>query len=213
MVNVVVAEPNETLRTGIISVIAETGRYRIVSEAHSRAELVAALRLGRCDLVLLEPRIGGATGETFIRQLRQIAPEAAILGFSDLNEIKFGARLLRAGLKGFLNKSCEKSELLAAIDQVSCGRAYITAALAEELALGLGSATGEQPHERLSARELDVFCRLVRGERIGAIAGTLYLSPKTVSTHKLRIFQKMGVSNLSELVRYALANNLAEQCD
>lgn len=212
MLNVFVAEPNETLRAGIISVISKESAYRVIGEASSRGELMSQLRLASTDVLILEPRMGGATGEGLISQIKGVCPDIAILAFSDMDEIRFGVRLLRAGLKGFLSKSAGRDELINALDRIASGRPHISSVLAEGIALGLSVKDEEKPHTTLSERELDVFCRLVRGERVGAIASTLFLSPKTISTHKQRIFQKMGVSNLSELVRYALVNDIADRC-
>lgn len=212
MLNVFIAEPNETLRAGIISVISKESAYRVIGEASSRGELMSQLRLASTDVLILEPRMGGATGEGLISQIKGVCPDIAILAFSDMDEIRFGVRLLRAGLKGFLSKSAGRDELINALDRIASGRPHISSVLAEGIALGLSVKDEEKPHTTLSERELDVFCRLVRGERVGAIASTLFLSPKTISTHKQRIFQKMGVSNLSELVRYALVNDIADRC-
>lgn len=208
MMNVLVAEPNEMLRAGIKSIVDSSGRFRVIGEASSRSELLTALSGGRIDVLLLEPKLGGSTGEGLIRQVEALAPRVAILGVSDLDEVRFGARLIRAGLKGLLKKKCEKDELLRAIDHVCSGRIHISAALAEGLAMGLRSTMDEQPHQKLTERELDVFHRLVRGEKINAIANTLYLSPKTVSTHKVRILRKLSLSSLSELIQYALEHGL-----
>ena len=206
MTTVFIAEPNETFRTGIRAVLDGSKQYVVAGVASTRTELLSELRNCRVDVLLLEPRMGGATGESLIRQIMELPSSAIILGISDLDEEKYGVRLLRAGLKGFLRKDCGKDELLSAIEHVSSGHIYISMTLAERLVAALSPIERVLPHHCLSERELDVFHRLLHGDKINRIARDLLLSPKTISTHKVRVFQKIGVSNLSELIRYALAH-------
>ncbi|MCC2963069.1 response regulator transcription factor [Massilia sp. IC2-278] len=208
MTTVFIADPNDTLRAGIRAILDRSDKYKVVGEASSRFQLLNALKNCRADVLLLEPKMGGATGETLIRQIAELAASTIILGISDLDEKKYGVRVLRAGLKGFLRKDCEKDELLSAIEQVSTGHLHISMALAERLVAALSPFERVLPHHRLSERELDVFYRLLHGDKINQIARDLLLSPKTISTHKVRVFQKIGVSNLSELIRYALAHGI-----
>lgn len=208
MSNVFIADENETMRRGIKSVLGSCLGLRVIGEADCRGAVISELRLGRVDVLVLDPKLGGSTGEGFIRQIKAVAPATEILGFSDLDEVRYGARILRAGLKGFIGKDCGKQEFIEAVNQVSSGRPHISIRLAEALALALSDRAVEQRHERLSERELNVFNQLIGGERVSEIAESLNLSPKTVSTHKLRIMQKLGVANTSELIQYALAHNL-----
>jgi len=208
MTTVFIAEPNETFRTGIRAVLDGSKQYVVAGVASTRTELLSELRNCRVDVLLLEPRMGGATGEGLIRQIMELPSSAIILGISDLDEEKYGVRLLRAGLKGFLRKDCGKDELLSAIEHVSSGHIYISMTLAERLVAALSPIERVLPHHCLSERELDVFHRLFHGDKINRIACDLLLSPKTISTHKVRVFQKIGVSNLSELIRYALAHGI-----
>jgi len=208
MTTVFIAEPNETFRTGIRAVLDGSKQYVVAGVASTRTELLSELRNCRVDVLLLEPRMGGATGESLIRQIMELPSSAIILGISDLDEEKYGVRLLRAGLKGFLRKDCGKDELLSAIEHVSSGHIYISMTLAERLVAALSPIERVLPHHCLSERELDVFHRLLHGDKINRIACDLLLSPKTISTHKVRVFQKIGVSNLSELIRYALAHGI-----
>lgn len=208
MTTVFIADPNETFRTGIKAILDSSKKYVVAGDASSRAELLSELRNRRVDVLLLEPKMGGATGESLIRQIMELPSSASILGISDLDEKKYGVRLLRAGLKGFLRKTCGKDELLSAIEFVSSGHIYISMTLAERLVAVLSPIERVLPHHCLSERELDVFHRLLHGDKINRIARDLLLSPKTISTHKVRIFQKIGVSNLSELIRYALAHGI-----
>jgi len=208
MNTVLVADSNDALRAGVKAILDCSGKYRVVGEARNRTQLIQKIKNFPVDILLLEPKIGGATGETLIRQVSAIAPSTIMLGLSDLDEKKFGPRVVRAGLRGFVRKNCEKEELLSAIDHVSSGHLHLSVLLAESLVSSLTHVEQAPPHQRLSERELDVFHRLMQGEKVGRIAEKLQLSPKTISTHKLRVYQKLGVTTLSELVQYALVHGM-----
>lgn len=209
MDTVLIADSNDALRAGVKAVLDSSDKYMVVGEARNRAQLIQKIKKCHVDILLLEPTIGGATGEMLIRQVSAIAPSTIMLGLSDLDERKFGPRVVRAGLRGFIKKNCGKEELLSAIDQVSSGHLHLSVALAESLVSSLIHVEQVPPHHRLSERELDVFHRLLRGEKVSRIAHTLQLSPKTISTHKFRVYQKLGVATLSELVQYALAHGVS----
>jgi two-component system invasion response regulator UvrY len=117
---------------------------------------------------------------------------------------------LRQGAAGYLNKDCEPEEICTAIRTVALGRKYITPAVAELLARNLGPDADRLPHEKLSERELQVFVRLAQGETIGAIAESLSLSVKTVSTFRSRVMEKLGLQSNSDLTYYALKNGLIQ---
>ncbi|HXD04836.1 MAG TPA: response regulator transcription factor, partial [Burkholderiaceae bacterium] len=116
--------------------------------------------------------------------------------------------LLRQGAAGYLNKECDPMEIVSAVRTLARGRRYITPAVAELLAAHLGAGADKPVHEQLSEREFQVFLRLAQGETIGAIAQSLSLSVKTVSTYRTRVMEKMQLSSNSDLTYYALKNGL-----
>ena len=119
-------------------------------------------------------------------------------------------RAFKAGASGYLTKDSASDQLVAAIRKIAAGGVYISAAAAEQLAMGAMDAPGELPHRSLSDREFEVFRLLVAGTSITDIADGLHLSVKTVSTHKTRILQKMNMASTAELVRYAVENKLVD---
>ena len=107
----------------------------------------------------------------------------------------------RAGLKGFVKKSCTKEELVYAVHRTLSGKTYICAELSEIMLFGNNGMRENSPHAILTEREMDICTRLAHGERVCEIAPMLMLSAKTVSTHKSRAFEKMKISGVAELVR------------
>jgi DNA-binding NarL/FixJ family response regulator len=122
-------------------------------------------------------------------------------------EQQYAARALKAGASGYLTKDSAAEQLVGAIRKVAAGGVHISEAAAAYL---IGTVTGSDapPHTRLSDREYEVFRLLVNGEGPTDIADKLHLSVKTVSTHKTRILEKMGMQSTAELVRYAVEKKL-----
>jgi DNA-binding NarL/FixJ family response regulator len=138
-------------------------------------------------------------------------PRLRILVLSMHQEMQYAVRAIKSGASGYLTKESAPALLEQAIRKIAAGGAYISAEVAEQLALGAMPGGGESlPHESLSDREFQVFRLLVAGEAVTDIAGKLNLSVKTVSTHKANLMQKLGLSNATELVRYALKHGLAD---
>ena len=125
-------------------------------------------------------------------------------------EHQYAVRSIRAGASGYLTKESAALELVAAIRKVAGGGAYISAEVAEQLALASMPRAEGPPHTLLSDREYQVFRRLVAGAAVTQIAGDLNLSVKTVSTHKARLMEKLGVGNQAELIHYALKHRLSD---
>ena len=125
--------------------------------------------------------------------------------------VSYATSLMRFGASGYLNKECPPEEIVEAIRVVARGRRYISPAVAELLAdNALGGGDDKPPHEQLSEREMQVFLRLARGETIGAMAESMFLSVKTVSTYRSRVLQKLKLASNSELTYYALKNGLIQ---
>jgi DNA-binding NarL/FixJ family response regulator len=115
---------------------------------------------------------------------------------------------LRAGAGGYVQKDATADQILEAIERVASGRRWVSDAVAEQLVNKVANPTERRPHERLSARELEVFRRLAIGETVTAIAKTMSLSVKTISTYRARILEKTGFQTNADIVAYAIRNNL-----
>lgn len=153
----------------------------------------------------------GKSGVELIKQVKAEKPKLRILILTMHEEHQYAVRAIRAGASGYLTKEGASSQLVTAIRKVASGGAYISAEVAEQLALNaMPDATGPL-HERLSDREFQVFRMIAEGKSVSEIAERLNLSVKTVSTHKANLLQKMNMTTQGELIRYALENNLVEK--
>jgi DNA-binding NarL/FixJ family response regulator len=129
-------------------------------------------------------------------------------------EAQYAVRAIRAGASGYLTKDSATEQLVAAIRRIAAGGAYVSPETAERLALDFNRPAEEAaPHTRLSDREFQVFQHIVVGKSVTEIADALVLSVKTISTHKARIMEKMGLDNEAALVRYAVRHKLVDDRD
>jgi DNA-binding NarL/FixJ family response regulator len=212
MLRILLADKNSTVRVGVRSTLRKGKVCVAVDEVEDRTQLMENLRSRDYEVLMIDPVLAGGTGESLIRQARAIAPKSNILVFTSMDELIYGARVVRSGAKGYLMKSCSTEELTTAVTQVGQGRMHISPLLSEEIANHLYHGESGKLHDRLTERELQVFSLLVCGKRISEAAQQLHLSVKTVSTHKIRIMQKLGISNLSEMIQYAISQGLMESC-
>jgi len=209
MIRVLMADDHGIVREGLKQLFALSQDIVVVHEAVSGGEVLAALRAGGVDLILLDMTMPGISGVNLITRLRAHAPCPPILVLSMHNEIQIARRALAAGVAGYLTKDSDPATLMAAIRKVAAGGRFIDPALAEKMVFDSGN-TELPPHDVLSEREYDVLRLLVHGMGVNQIADELKISNKTVSTHKARLMQKMDFHNNAELVRYAVAHGLVE---
>jgi DNA-binding NarL/FixJ family response regulator len=214
MTRILIADDHALVRDGLRRIIESTPGLEVAGEVTDGDEVVAKVRAGGFDVLLLDMSMPGKSGLDLIRHVKSIAPELRTLVLSMHAEEQYALRAIRTGAAGYLTKDSAPGQLVAAIQKVAAGGTYISGAVAEQLALGLSPAgAGDVPHKLLSDREHEVFLALVSGESVSAIAERIHLSVKTVSTHKSRILEKMRMTSLAELVRYAVAHRLIEDPD
>ena len=163
----------------------------MAGEAKDGHEVLAAVRAGGFEVLLLDLSMPGRSGIELVRQVKAERPELRVLVLSMHDEQQYAVRAIRAGASGYLTKDAAPTQLVAALRKIAAGGLFITPAVAEALAIGLQAPDEELPHKRLSDREHEVFLLLAAGESVTAIAERLHLSVKTVSTHKTHIHEKL----------------------
>ncbi len=213
MIRLVIADDHTIVREGLRQLLGGAGGFDIVGEARDGAETMQRVRELDFDVLLLDMSMPGRAGMDLIRQVRAERPRVRILVLSMHQEHQYAIRAIRAGASGYLTKESAARELATALRKVASGGAYITPEVAEQLALGAMPSSDALPHTTLSDREFQVLRMLVSGKSVSDIAGALTLSVKTVSTHKARLMQKLGVSNTSEMFRYAIQHRLVDDVE
>lgn len=213
MIKVFIADDHEFIRAGIKSILATTSDIEVIGEGTTGHDVLQALRESTPDALVLDLSMPGLSGLELIKRIKTEWPKQKILVLTMHTNKQYAVRAIRAGATGFLSKAIASEELVTALRKIVAGRAYISAEIAEELALSQQPDSDVARHTLLSDREYHVFELLVSGKAVGEIADSLNLSVKTVSTHKARILEKMAMGSTAELVRYAVANELAVGTD
>ena len=196
------------VREGLRRVLEGCGEGWSVVEAASGFQALECLREQLVGLVVTDLSMPGMNGLELIRRIRAEFAKLPILVLSMHAEEQYALRAFKSGANGYVTKDSAAAELVAAVRKVAAGGAYVTSTLAERVVQQLSGTLGVPSHAHLSDRELDVLRRIVAGQRLTQIAQALHLSVKTVSTHKTRIQEKLGLPNLAALVRYGLENEL-----
>ena len=208
MIRILLADDHPVVRAGLRQILAAAPDMAVVGEAADGPAVIEQVAAARPDVVLLDVTMPGAAFVTLLRNLKRNHPHIALLVLSVHPEDQYAVRAFRAGASGYLSKERSPELLIAAIRRVAQGGRYVPESVAEQLVARLGSNGGAERHEALSDREYEVLCLFGAGKTIKQIAADLGLSPKTVSTFRARILQKMGLRTTAELVRYAVEHTL-----
>jgi len=210
---VLIADDHAIVREGLKRILAADPAFTVAGEAKDGHEVLAAVRAGGFEVLLLDLSMPGRSGIELIGQVKVERPELRVLVLSMHGEQQYAVRAIRAGAAGYLTKDAAPTQLVEALRKIAAGGLFITPAVAEAIAIGLQTPGEELPHKRLSDREHEVFLLLAAGQSVTAIAERLHLSVKTVSTHKTHIHEKLGLGSLAELVRYAVTHRLLDSPD
>ena len=207
-IRILIADDHAVVRRGLNHIFAMSPDIVIAAEAVDGEDVREKLRAVQVDVVLMDVSMPGTDAVELVKRVKAEHPQVAVLVHSMHAEGAVASRMLKAGASGYITKDSEPEQLVRALRKVASGGRYIGAELAESLAFGDGAA--KAPHELLSDRESQVFLQLASGKSLKAIARDLDLSPKTASTYKTRVMQKLKVASDAELVRYAIAHQLVK---
>lgn len=205
MIRLLIADDHAIVRSGLKQLFSLTQDIEVVSEATSGAEVLERLRQGPIDLLLMDLNMPGINGADLVGRIKAHQPGLPILVFSMHNEPEIAARMLKAGVGGYITKDCDPEILLVAVRKVAARGNYIDPIIASQMVF---SDTDRRSENRLTERELTVLRLLTQGVSVKEIGDQLAISGKTVSTHKSRLMEKLAVSSMADLMRYALTHDL-----
>ena len=209
MIRVLVADDHTIVREGLKQILAKSGDLAVAGEAANGNDTLKMVREQEWDVLVTDMSMPGRNGLELIKLVKAARPKLPVLVLSMYGEEQFAVRAIRAGASGYLNKESASDQLVNAIRKIAGGGVFVSPAVAEALLRNVRDGSSKLPHEQLSDRELQVLQLIAAGNSLNAIAAQLNLSPKTVSTHKTRLLEKMHMSNQAELIRYALQHRLA----
>lgn len=204
---VLIGDDHRIVREGLKQVLADAPDVQVVAEAQTGLEVlqrVADLQ-GRdgLDLVLLDIALPGMDGLDVLQTIKREHPKLPVLMLSTYPEKQYAVRCIKLGASGYLNKSADPDDMLAAVRKVAAGGVYLTPTTAEALAAAVGQRSAQGGPEALSHREHQVYRLLTQGLTVSEIGAQLGLAPNTVSTYRVRILEKTGTKNDVELALYA----------
>lgn len=207
---ILLADDHHLFRDGLKKIISERIPNAKFGEATNYGELIEQVVKSKWDVVILDLNMPGRSGFEALLELTQIKTDLKILIVSMYPENQFAARSIKAGALGYLTKGTTPDELIIAIKTIANGELYFTPEVTKVVTRELRSEQ-KLKISSLSNREFQVFLMLARGESVSGIAKKFSLSPKTISTYKKRIFEKLELESLADLTKLALQHNLIDK--
>jgi DNA-binding NarL/FixJ family response regulator len=208
MIRVLIADDHALMRAGLRGLLEQERDITIVGEASDGRELLAMLPGASVDVVLLDIGMPGPGALEILRQIGDLRSDVRVLIVSMYPEDDVAVRAIEAGAAGYLTKTQSPDELVHAVKRIYAGRKYVSDELSDRLASALQSRARNGDRRRLSPREHQILTLLGNGRTPKEIAALLSVSPKTVSTHRSRMLQKLGLRTNADLVRYVIENRL-----
>ena len=207
---VMLVDDHHLVCIGLKTMITAQPDLSVVAEATSGKEALEQLSTVPIDVLLLDLQLSDMSGLDVLSQVRSHYPLTKVLVHSAYPAAQVGFNVLRGGARGFISKGAAPTELMRALRTVARGGRYVGPELTAQLIDGIGGDATAPLHGSLSERELQVFCKIAKGEKVSQVAAQLGLSVKTVSTYRRRILDKMSMKNSADITGYAMRNNLIE---
>lgn len=199
-------DDHELVRTGVRRLLEDNPDLEIVGEACSGEEAISLVKGLAPDVVLMDLNMPGIGGLEATKKLKHLTPNIRIIIVTMVDDTLFPQRLLKAGASGYLTKGAKTDEIMQAIRSVMVNKRYISPDLALRMATSVDD--DKSPFDDLSERELQVLMMLLEGQRVTEISNSLFLSPKTISTYRARLHEKLDVKTDIELTRLAIEHGI-----
>ena len=210
---ILIGDDHRIVREGIKQVLADAPEIEVVAEADTGPGILSQVELLQSQnglggarglhAVLLDIALPGRDGMDVLQALKKSWPQLPVLMLSTYPEKQYAVRCIKLGASGYLNKSANPDDMIAAVRKVASGGMYVSSATAEALASAVAPASGKQGLDALSHREYQVYRLLTAGKSVSEIGAQLELAGNTVSTYRARILEKTGTRNDVELALYA----------
>ena len=209
MARIIIAEDHEVVREGLSRILTASG-HEVVAELGSGLEVPEAVERVQPDVVLLDLGLPGLHGLDVLHQLRSRNKDTKVLVLSAESRDDFVIGALKSGARGYLLKSCSAKELVAAVSAIAKGGHYVATELSDALVRRIGGDAdgGMDPYDALTDREREVFHAMSEGLSNAAVGERLFISPRTVETHRARILKQLGLKSATDVVLYALRRGI-----
>ncbi len=210
MINIMIADDHILIREGLKKLCEMEADLNVVCDTDDPYKVTEMIIKNDLDLLLLDLNLPGKSGLEVLKEIKIIKPELKVLILSVHPEERYAMRTLKSGASGYISKDCAPQDLLYAIRQIAQGKKYISAGLAEQLALDLGSERTPKNHELLSDREFQVLRLISEGKSQHEISDILLIGVSTVNTYRSRILEKLNLKSNADIIYYAIENKLVD---
>ncbi len=211
MYKVLIVDDHELVRTGLRLILEDHKDIDVIGEAGCGEDAVRLADSLHPDLVLMDINMPGIGGIEATRRIRQRHPEIQVIAVTVHSDAPFPGKLHEAGAIGYLNKGCPADEMFEAIRSVAAGKPFVSREVSQKLTLAtLNGQHPDSPFRSVSQREMQVMMMIIQGMKNQDISDSLHLSPKTVSTYRHRLFEKLRVETDVELTFLALRHGLVD---
>lgn len=208
---ILLLEDHPIFRFGVRQLLSQRWPDAEIVEAGTLAAALQLVRRDGLQVAIIDMNLPDAQGLESVSQLHRAAPNLRLLVLSLHVEATYATRVLELGAAGYLTKDRASDELITALERIIAGGRYITASLADHLASLMIGKAARSGHEELSPQEYRVMLQLAAGRRVSEIGETMHLSPKTVSTYRARILEKLAVTSNVEIARYCISHGLSDE--
>jgi len=210
-ITVLLADDHTVVRDGLKVLLEKQADMRVVGLAADGREAVAGAAQLQPDVVVMDISMPDMNGVEAARRICAARPQTRVVMLSMHSDAEHVYRALEAGATGYLLKDSAGAELVTAVRAVHAGRRYLAKKIDELVIAGyLGDTRGASPLQSLSKRERDILQLIVDGRSNREAAELLHLSVKTVETYRSRMLQKLGISNMAELMKFAVTHGLTQ---
>ena len=209
--SIVLADDHQVVRQGLRAMLAAEPHFRVIGEAGNGLEVARMVERLRPDVLVIDLMMPGLNGLEVTRQVKKRSPKTHVVVLSMHRDESYVLEALKNGAAGYVLKDSSAEELLRAIREAVAGRRYLSPPLSNsaiEAYVQRGRATAIDDYHSLTIREREVFQLVAEGHTNADIGRRLFISPRTVEIHRANMMQKLGLSNQTELIRYALKRGI-----
>lgn len=211
MIKVLLVDDHDLVRKGIKRLLDDIKDIDVVAEAGTGEQAVRIAKEHKPDVILMDVSMPGIGGLEATRKIKKSCPDIKIIAVTIHDNDPFPVRLLEAGALGYLTKGCDIDNIANAIRSVHKGNRFLSPEIAQALALTFLPGGDKSPFDQLSQREMQVMMMVTEGQCIRDISDQLCLSPKTISTYRYRLYEKLQVVNDVELTHLAIRYGIIDE--
>jgi two-component system response regulator NreC len=211
MINIVLADDHHIVRKGLNALLSSEEDFKVVGESSDGIETVELVERLKPDILVLDIVMGGINGLEVARQLNKKSPQTGIVILSMHSNEGYVLEALRSGAKAYILKDNTTEDLVKAIREVAAGRRYLSSPLSERAIAAYTEKTridSTDSYEQLTTREREILQMAAQGLSNSEIAARLFISPRTVETHRANVMRKLGVRTHAELIKYAMLRGI-----